>query len=125
MAAEAGHHQTRSYRSQDGAIHLNGGELFNQNEENMELFGGVVGCSSAGLGTAAIAGPAGFRSVVASVVSSALSSAAGVASEVTVKFASNSSSIDFYFWKATSTAVPQLIAATSTNNQASYMAMGL
>lgn len=125
MAAEAGHHQTRSYRSQDGALHLNGAKLFNRNEENSEMYGGTVSPSSAGLGTVVVAGSSGFRAVTANVVSSALSTAAGVADQVTVKFASNSSSIDFYFWKPTSSSVPERIAATSTANIATYMALGI
>ena len=126
MASEAGHAPTgRSYRSQDGAIHLNGARLFNRNEENSEIYGGVVSPSSAGLGTVVIAGSSGFRSVTANIKSSSVpSTVAGVADLVTVAFASNSSSIDFYFSKPTSSAVAERMAATSTANIASYIALG-
>lgn len=126
MAEEAGHADNRVYRSQDGNIHLNGGEIFNRNEQGMEVFGGTVSPSSSGVATFAVTGASGFRSVTANLVStSPPSTAAGVADQVTVGFASNSSSIDLMFSKPTSSAVPQRIAATSTANVASWLAIGI
>lgn len=126
MAEEAGHAENRVYRSQDGNIHLNGGEIFNRNEQGMEVFGGTVIGSTSGVATFAVTGASGFRSVTANLVStSPPSTAAGVADQVTVGFASNSSSIDLMFSKPTSSAVPQRIAATSTANVASWLAIGI
>lgn len=125
MAAEAGHAANRVYRGQDGAIHLNGGALYNRNEEGMELFAGTASPSSAVRVTIDVSGPAGFRSVVANIVSSAVSTAAGVADGVQVKFASNSSSIELLFTRNTSSAVAERIAATSTLNVASWMGIGI
>lgn len=126
--AESGHAPTgRHYRAQDGSIYLNGAKIYNQSGENMEVFGGTVSPSSAGVGSVTVAGVTGFRSVTANIVSSAAapSTAAGVADGLTLKFASNSSQIDFYFSKPTSSAVPQRIAATSTANVASWTAIGI
>lgn len=125
MAAEAGQSANRVYRSQDGNIHLNGGEIFNRNEEGMEIFGGTASPSSAGMVTVAVPGAAGFRAVTANVKSTVSSTAAGVADAVQVGFASNSSNIDLYFTKPTSSAVPERIAATSTANVASWMGIGI
>lgn len=125
MAAEAGHAASRTYRSQDGKIHLNGGEILNRNEEGMEVFSGTVSPSSSGIATFTVTGASGFRSVTANVVSTTLSTAAGVADQVQVGFATNSSSIDLVFSKPTSSAVPQRIAATSTANVASWVAIGI
>ncbi len=125
MAAEAGHDANRVYRSQDGKIHLNGGEILNRNEEGMEVFSGTVSPSSSGVATFAVPGASGFRSVTANLKSTTLSTAAGVADQVQVGFASNSSSIDLVFSKPTSSAVPQRIAATSTANVASWTAIGI
>ena len=126
MAAEAGHPSNRVYRSQDGTIHLNRGSIVNRNEEGMEVFGGTVSPSTAGLATFAVTGTSGFRAVTANLKSSAVpSTAAGVADQVSVAFASNSSSIDIYFTKPTSSAVAERMAATSTANVASWMAIGI
>lgn len=125
MATEAGHAANRVYRGQDGAIHLNGGAIYNRNEEGMEVFAGTAKASSAGRVTIAVTGATGFRSVTANVKSTVSSTAAGVADGVQVGFASNSSAIDLYFTKPTSSAVPERIAATSTNNEAAWMAVGI
>ena len=125
MAAEAGHHANRVYQDQGGNIHLNGGQIVNRNEEGMEVFGGTASPSSAGRVTIAVPGAAGFRAVTANVKSTVSSTAAGVADAVQVGFASNSSNIDLYFTRNTSSAVAERIAATSTANVASWMAIGL
>lgn len=125
MAAESGHHSNRVYRDQAGNIHLNGGTIYNRNEQGQEIFGGTAKASSAGLAAITVTGSSGFRAVTANLKSSAVpSTVAGVADQVSVAFASNSSAIDLYFTKPTSSAVPERIAATSTNNEASWMAIG-
>ena len=125
MAAEAGHQANRVYRGQDGAIHLNGGALYNRNEEGMEVFGGIASPSSSGRVTITVTGASGFRAVTANVKSTVSSTAAGVADGVQVGFASNSSAIDLYFTKPTSSAIPERVAATSTANAAAWMAIGI
>lgn len=113
---EAGHQANRAYRAQDGSY-------YNRNGEGMEVLSGTVSPSSNGHAIVTFSNVSGFRSVVGNVKSTVSSTAAGVADALQVGFATNSSAIDFYFTRNTSSAVAERIAATSTANIASYLAI--
>lgn len=116
MAADSGRHQNRVYRGQDGSI-------YNRDGNCMEILSGTVSPSSSGKATITFTNVSGFRSVTASIKSTSVSTAAGVADDVQVGFATNSSSIELLFTRNTSSAVAERIAATSTANIASYLAI--
>ncbi len=113
---EAGHQTNRAYRGQDGSY-------YNRNAQGMEVLSGTISPSSSGVAALSFTNVSGFRSVTANIKSTVSSTAAGVADGVQVGFATNSSAIDFYFTRNTSSAVAERIAATSTANIASYMAI--
>jgi len=50
MAAEAGHEPNRAYFDRDGALHLNGASLFNENEQDVSA---LLGPASTGSTTSA------------------------------------------------------------------------
>ncbi len=140
MATESGHESNRTYRAQDGSIHLNGGAFWNDAEVDIspqletvvggvaagfKIVGGRVTNSSLGL-TDIATGLAGIVGAWASPISTAVpSTAAGVPMHATVGFSTASGTLQVLALKYTSTANATLMAATSTAAEMAWGAFGV
>lgn len=127
MAAESGHHPSRIYQSQDGAIHLNSGAFYNDSEVDIsgqletvlggssagqKVVGGTFTNSTTGLATVAT-GLSGIIAANANPVSTAASTAAGVPGYCKVGFSTNSGTLEVLAVKQSATAQDSIVATSS------------
>jgi hypothetical protein len=135
MAAEAGHAPNAVYLDQSGNLHLNGASLFNASEVDIKTAPGAVAAGykiARGQQTTVAAADTvvtGLATVVA-VVATFEDDVDGVTiSQVTAQVGNQSGapaagSIIIKTWKATSTANPTLIAATTFSKKVNWVAIG-
>lgn len=125
MAAEEGHELNRSYRDQDGNIHLNGASLFNASEVDIKTAPSAVAAGyKIARGEAALDGSnptnviTGLATVVAFVATLKGAAAPGDNTSVlTVDLAGPAAgSADVYAWKNTGGTDPTLVASTETES---------